>query len=132
MNRPKPNPSSDHTTIDVPFSGSLRPIQKDVVNAYLQEANHGSGSGTVVLTCGGKNGMWTHSRSGSENIGQYKTFLLDQWKDRINQFLPTAKVGMKGSKFAHCDIVIASHDDDQPQAPFDGIRSDDIRMRLIT
>jgi hypothetical protein len=22
----------DHTTIDVPFSGSLRPIQKDVVN----------------------------------------------------------------------------------------------------
>jgi hypothetical protein len=23
----------DHTTIDVPFSGSLRPIQKDVVNA---------------------------------------------------------------------------------------------------
>jgi hypothetical protein len=28
-------------------------IQKDVVNAYLQEANHGSGSGTIVLTCGG-------------------------------------------------------------------------------
>jgi hypothetical protein len=82
-------------------------------NTYLQEANHGSGSGTIVLTCGAEKlpvdyispTLW------EENIVVHKTFLLDQWKDRINHFLPTAKVGiMKGSKFEHegCDIVIAS------------------------
>jgi superfamily II DNA or RNA helicase len=41
----------------------------------------------------------------------HKTFLLDQWRERINEYLPTAKLGiMKGDKFVHegCDIVIAS------------------------
>jgi superfamily II DNA or RNA helicase len=61
----------------------------------------------------------------------HKTFLLDQWKDRIGHFLPTAKVGE--GKFEHegCDIVIASLQTMISRKPFDGIRSDDIR-ELIT
>jgi hypothetical protein len=50
------------------------------------------------------------------------------------QFLPTAKVGIEGKqvrtrRLRHRDCKPT--DDDQPQAPFDGIRSDDIRW-LIT
>lgn len=104
-----------HTSIDVPFAGELRPIQQTVVDAYLQEARHGSGSGTVVLGCGGGKTCTalfiTHALAVKTLVVVHKTFLLDQWKDRIGQFLPTAKVGiMKGGKFEHegCDIVIAS------------------------
>jgi hypothetical protein len=41
-----------YQTVDLPFDGTLRPIQQKAVDAYLHEALHGSGSGTVVLACG--------------------------------------------------------------------------------
>jgi hypothetical protein len=41
-----------YSTIDVPFSGSLRPIQETVVEAYIQEVKHGSGSEINRLQCG--------------------------------------------------------------------------------
>lgn len=104
-----------HHAIDTPFDGSLRPIQQQAVDAFLHEALHGSGSGTVCGSCGfGKTvcGSWViHKLQVKTLVVVHKTFLLDQWRERINQYLPTAKLGiMKGDKFEHegCDIVIAS------------------------
>ena len=104
-----------HEAIDVPFNGGLRPMQQEVVDAYLHEAQHGSGSGTVVIQCGGGKtvcGIFVISKLKVKTlVVVHKSFLLDQWKERIGQYLPAAKVGiMKGDKFVHegCDIVIAS------------------------
>jgi superfamily II DNA or RNA helicase len=104
-----------HLPIDVAFSGTLRPLQQEVVDAYLFEALNGSGSGTVVIQCGGGKtvcGIYVICELKVKTlVVVHKTFLLDQWRERINQYLPTAKLGiMKGDKFEHegCDIVIAS------------------------
>jgi superfamily II DNA or RNA helicase len=101
--------------IDVPFSGSLRPLQREAIDAYLREALDGSGSGTMCCACGfGKTvcGSYVIHKLGVKAlVVVHKTFLLDQWRERINQYLPTARLGvMKGDKFEHegCDIVIAS------------------------
>jgi hypothetical protein len=58
----------DHTTIDVPFSGSLRPIQKDVVN-ISRKLITALGQNDCPDVRGGKT-AWTiyHPRSGSENF----------------------------------------------------------------
>lgn len=97
------------------FSGKMRPTQQEAVDAYLREALEGSGSGTICGSCGfGKTACSTYV------IAQMKVktlvicgqmFLMDQWRERIRQFIPNAKIGiMKGNKFEHegCDIVVAS------------------------
>jgi hypothetical protein len=55
---------------------------------------------------------WTvyHHALEWKHWSSHKTFLLDQWKDRINSSYRPRKWVSKGSKFEHegCDIVIAS------------------------
>ena len=104
-----------HLPISLPFNGALRPIQNTATSAYLEEAAAGSGSGTICTGCGtGKTvcGIFIiHKLEVKTLVVVHKTFLLDQWRERIGQYLPTARVGiMKGDKFEHegCDIVIAS------------------------
>lgn len=100
---------------DFTFEGQLRPLQEAAVAAYLDEALNRSGAGTIVLGCGcGKTttSLYIVHKLGVKTlIVVHKTFLLDQWRERIKQYLPTATVGiMKGDKFEHegCDIVLAS------------------------
>ncbi len=97
------------------FSGELRTVQQTAVSAYLKEACHGSGSGTIVLACGcGKTCCSVAVMCALKVktlVVVHKTFLMDQWKSRIGQFAPDARLGiMKGSKFEadDCDVVIAS------------------------
>lgn len=103
------------TTPHLEFAGKMRPTQQEAVDAYLREALEGSGSGTICAGCGfGKTCCSTyviaHMKVKTLVIcGQM--FLMDQWKERIRQFIPNAKIGiMKGNKFEHegCDIVVAS------------------------
>jgi len=82
--------------IDIEFAGSLRPIQVPVVAAYLQ-ASCGGGGGLLELPCAfGKTVLSLKIIAELKKktlVIVNKEFLLNQWIERIGQFLPTAKVG---------------------------------------
>jgi superfamily II DNA or RNA helicase len=101
-------------SIDVKFNGTLRPEQVDVVNTYLDVA-HKIGGGIISLGCG--SGKTTIALNICSKLGKktlvvvHKDFLLTQWRERIAQFLPTARVGLiKQSKvqIEDRDIILAS------------------------
>lgn len=96
---PKQMKIPDGDDIDVPFSGTLRDYQLEVVNAYVNVTNGGSGTsgGLVNLPCGyGKTTVALNIVSVMKKktlIIVHKEFLLNQWIERINQYLPTARIG---------------------------------------
>jgi len=97
------------------FAGTLRPVQQAAIDAYMREALHGSGAGTIVIGCGGGktcSALAVMCRLGVKTlVVVHKLFLATQWTERISQFVPGARVGvMKGDKYVHedCDIVVAS------------------------
>ena len=90
--------------IELPFNGSMRPIQQEVINAYIesvrkQEEENGylGGGGLLELECGGGKtvcGLNIVSLLKKKTlIIVQKEFLVNQWIERILQFLPTARVG---------------------------------------
>lgn len=103
------NPGKD---VSIPFTGSLRDIQLPIVRAYLSCAEK-RGCGLLELPCGfGKTIIALHiaSKLGKKTlVVVHKEFLLEQWKERIAEFLPSAKVGrIQGNVIdtADKDIVI--------------------------
>ena len=84
--------------IGIEFAGSLRPIQQPVVEAYVNsvKGEHGGG-GLLELPCAfGKTvlSLSIISRLKKKTLVIVnKEFLLNQWVERIAQFLPDAKVG---------------------------------------
>jgi len=90
---------SDGEAIDIPFTGSLRENQLPVVETYMKhiQTGGGGGGGLIELFCGG--GKTTISLYLSSQIKKktliivHKEFLMNQWIERIHQFLPTARVG---------------------------------------
>jgi len=86
------------TDIDVPFAGSLRPIQQPVVEAYMSAVEWPNGGGGLLeLPCAfGKTvlSLSIISRVAKKTLVIVnKEFLLNQWLERIGQFLPNARVG---------------------------------------
>ena len=92
--------------IDVPFSGTLRDYQIEVVDAYKKVVgtsvdvvgtSSGAQGGLVNLPCGyGKTTVALNIVSVMRKktlIIVHKEFLLNQWVERINQYLPTARIG---------------------------------------
>ena len=81
--------------INIPFKGELRDYQKDIVETYMN--NLDNGGGLLEIPCGrGKTvmGLKIASQLGLKTLViVHKTFLADQWIERIEQFLPDAKVG---------------------------------------
>lgn len=85
-------------TIDVKFMGSLRAHQLPAVNAYMSycsASNHACGlleldcaAGKTVLSLNIISQLKTKTL-----IIVHKEFLLNQWVERIREFLPTAKIG---------------------------------------
>lgn len=96
---PKQMKIPDGDDIDVPFSGTLRDYQIEVVNAYVNVTQSGAGTsgGLVNLPCGyGKTTVALNIVSVMKKktlIIVHKEFLLNQWVERINQYLPTARIG---------------------------------------
>jgi len=91
------------------FKGSLRPIQQEVVETFINKKN-----GIICLGCGqGKTVIAINiiSRIKKKTIVVvHKEFLVNQWIERINQFLPEARIGkIQGKVFdiENKDIVIA-------------------------
>ena len=94
----KPSKTLNKETIDinVPFNGTLRPDQVPVVKSFIYHVKQ-SGCGLLELYCGyGKTVcalyILSHLRK-KTLIVVHKEFLLSQWVERINQFLPNARVG---------------------------------------
>jgi superfamily II DNA or RNA helicase len=84
---------SEGDDIDVPFAGTLRDYQEDVVRAYRASES----GGLITLGCGqGKTVIGLNIVSVMKKkalIIVHKEFLLNQWIERIQQYLPSARVG---------------------------------------
>ena len=82
--------------IDVKFKFVLRENQKPVVKKYLEVAKD-IGGGIISVPCGfGKTviALYLLAALGKKTIViVHKEFLMDQWKERIQFFLPDAKIG---------------------------------------
>jgi len=97
------------TAIEVPFKGSVRDAQRPAIDAFVAK-----GSGLLQLPCGfGKTILSLKIVSDLKVktiIVVHKEFLMEQWVERIGEFLPTARVGrIQGTTVdvADKDIVLA-------------------------
>jgi superfamily II DNA or RNA helicase len=83
-------------SIKVDFKGELRKQQLPIIDAFMKCANT-KGCGLVELPCGfGKTIIALNILSRLEKktlVIVHKEFLLEQWLERIREFLPTARVG---------------------------------------
>ena len=86
----------DGDDINISFNGSLRKEQEPIVDLYLKAAEE-KGGGLISLKCGGGKtvlALWIISLLKKKTIVVvHKDFLMTQWRDRILQFLPDAKIG---------------------------------------
>ena len=116
------------------FDKPLRDYQEVVVNSYISQVQknplHNVSGGIITIKCGaGKTVMAIKIISMIQKktlIIVHKEFLLNQWIERINEFLPTAKIGrIQGPIFDSQgkDIVIGMlqtlYDRDFPENAFD-------------
>jgi superfamily II DNA or RNA helicase len=92
----KENKLSLGDDIDVNFNGEMREYQMNIVNKYINFVK-GSGGGLLDVDPGkGKTVMALYIISKLRKktlVIVHKSFLLNQWIERIQQFLPTARVG---------------------------------------
>lgn len=89
---------SEGDNINLQFNGSLRPIQNDVINAYINSVTKNSyGGGLLELRCGGGKtvcGLNIISILKKKTlIIVHKEFLMNQWIERIHDFLPNSRIG---------------------------------------
>jgi superfamily II DNA or RNA helicase len=82
--------------ISVTFQGGLREEQKPIEDIYLKNAQE-NGGGIISLRCGGgKTVLALHIISVLKVktiVIVHKDFLMTQWRDRIQQFIPDARIG---------------------------------------
>ena len=83
--------------INLEFNGAVRDYQIPVVNKYIDCVRNGGGGGLLELPCGfGKTSISLYILSQLKKktlVIVHKEFLLNQWIERIQQFLPKARVG---------------------------------------
>ena len=118
-------------TISIKFDGSLRDYQEKIVNSYLSHVSQPNIEGGLLeVPCGrGKTccGLYISSKLGYKTLViVHKEFLLNQWVERIQQFLPNARIGRLQGQIVDIrdkDIVIAMLQSlsmkDYPQNMFD-------------
>ena len=91
--KPKSNNLDEGNTTTIEFNGSLRPEQVPIQKIFLDQ----QGGGIISLKCGGGKTVLALSIIATLKtktiVLVHKDFLMTQWKDRIKQFLPTAKIG---------------------------------------
>ena len=92
---PTENKINKGEPISIKFNGSLRKEQEPIVKLY-QEASK-NGGGLISLKCGGGKtvlALYIVSLLKVKTIVVvHKDFLMTQWRDRIQQFLPEARIG---------------------------------------
>lgn len=100
--------------IDIDFRGNLRDNQKPVIEAFINASKKPIGGGIICLGCGfGKTIISLNILSLLKKktlVVVHKEFLAHQWLERINSFLPSARVGKIQQNIVDIDekdIVIA-------------------------
>ena len=95
------------------FNGQLKEIQVPIASKMIDELKS-TGGGILNLHCGmGKTVLAIYIIAQMKKktlIIVHKEFLMNQWKERLNQFLPNAKVGIiqqNKVKVENHDVVIA-------------------------
>ncbi len=93
---PTINKMEEGESIHLKFNGSLRPEQQPIIKLY-QEACNKRGGGLISLKCGGGKtvlALYIIALLQKKTIViVHKDFLMTQWRDRIQQFLPEARIG---------------------------------------
>lgn len=83
--------------ININFQGDLRDYQINIVNTYMEHVKGEEGGGLLEIPCGrGKTIMALNIIAKLKKktlVIVHKGFLLNQWIERIQTFLPDAKVG---------------------------------------
>ena len=86
----------DGDSIQLEFKGSLRDFQHTIVDRYLEHAKQHD-CALLDIPCGfGKTVCALHiiSRLSKKTLViVHKDFLMQQWKERIQEFLPEARIG---------------------------------------
>tara|TARA_Y100000389_G_C17460376_1_gene521253 strand:- start:793 stop:2265 length:1473 start_codon:yes stop_codon:yes gene_type:complete len=94
--QPEESRITDGIDINIEFNGNLRKPQIPVVEKYLKHVNTHQ-CGLLDLYCGyGKTVLALNIISKLKKktlVIVHKEFLLNQWVERIQQFLPTARIG---------------------------------------
>ena len=94
--KPTKNKISDGQEINIKFNGSLRKEQEPIIDSYIKAANE-NGGGLISLKCGGGKtvlSLYIISLLRVKTVVVvHKDFLMTQWRDRIKQFLPDARIG---------------------------------------
>ena len=112
IGEPVINKISPGLDINVEFKGKMRDYQLDIVKKYMKEIGEQGGSIINLKTGGGKTVLALYIISLLKKktiILVHKSFLMDQWQDRILEFLPNVKITkVQGTKSDWSgDIVIA-------------------------
>ncbi len=93
---PIKNNLNDGIKVNIPFNGSLRDEQIPIVDLYMKSAKN-TGGGIISLKCGGGKTVLALNiisvLSQKTIVVVHKDFLMTQWRERIQQFLPTARIG---------------------------------------
>ncbi len=103
----------NYNNIDLTFNGELFDYQKNIISKYIDYVSNKNGGGLLEIPCGrGKTVMALkiiELMKLKTIIIVHKGFLLNQWIERIQQFLPNARIGkIQGPIFdiENKDIVI--------------------------
>lgn len=98
--------------ICISFEGTLRPLQEEIIETFIPRLKE-KGGGIMNLYCAcGKTVLAIKCITllGLKTLVVcHKSFLVDQWIERIRQFAPRARIGIiqQGKVHVdHCDIVI--------------------------
>jgi superfamily II DNA or RNA helicase len=93
---PKETKITEGDNMSIAFQGKLRDVQEPVVEKFLTHVQNGGG-GLLELPCGfGKTSISLYIASQIKKktlVIVHKEFLMNQWIERIQQFLPEAKIG---------------------------------------
>jgi superfamily II DNA or RNA helicase len=88
---------NEGTDISLNFIGGLREYQENIINTFMNKVSKCKSGGLLEIPCGrGKTVMALNIISKIQKktlVIVHKSFLLNQWVERIGQFLPTAKIG---------------------------------------
>ena len=94
--KPEKNRELEGSSIDINFKGELRPKQKEILDIVIPHINENDG-GVLVLPCAAGKTVFSLYLACHYKIKTlvivHKTFLLNQWKERAEEFT-NAKVGI--------------------------------------